>query len=308
MKKMFFCAAAICCSALFAQEAAVAPAVAPAPVANTDSVQTVAPAETPVAAPAAEAANAAAPVADTAKVAAPAVETAKVDTVKAAEPVAAPVAEVAQVEDTAKVAEADTSKWSKFVGVSLTVPFESYKAGGKKINFINYEVSATYVGVCRCGFTPKASISAGIATAKKIPFYPSKGWQVGSFSTFEVGAGYSFVNSEKLLLSGFAVVGFEYANFITESKKMKHSELGNVDRDYLESFSSLTLGGDVMARFALNESVGLFASVGGRWVAYTDAESAVRYTKDDYTRTENIHDDGVGYFSIVPSFGVMWKI
>jgi hypothetical protein len=222
--------------------------------------------------------------------------------------VAAPVAEVAQVEDTAKVAEADTSKWSKFVGVSLTVPFESYKAGGKKINFINYEVSATYVGVCRCGFTPKASISAGIATAKKIPFYPSKGWQVGSFSTFEVGAGYSFVNSEKLLLSGFAVVGFEYANFITESKKMKHSELGNVDRDYLESFSSLTLGGDVMARFALNESVGLFASVGGRWVAYTDAESAVRYTKDDYTRTENIHDDGVGYFSIVPSFGVMWKI
>ena len=138
MKKMFFCAAAICCSALFAQEAAVAPAVAPAPVANTDSVQTVAPAETPVAAPAAEAANAAAPVADTAKVAAPAVETAKVDTVKAAEPVAAPVAEVAQVEDTAKVAEADTSKWSKFVGVSLTVPFESYKAGGKKINFINY--------------------------------------------------------------------------------------------------------------------------------------------------------------------------
>ena len=330
MKKMIFCAAAICCSALFAQEPASAL------VANAESAKVVesaaAPAATPApaAAPAldtakaanpetaVEAVKAAEPVADTAKAAepvkeaaaeAPAVEAAKVDTAKAVEPASAPVAEVAQVEAPAKVAEPDTaSKWAKFVGVSLTIPVERYKVGGKTINFVDYAVSATYLGVSRSGFTPKATLSAGLATTKKIPFYPSKGWQVGSFSSLEFGAGYSFINQEKLLLSAFFVLGFEYANFITESKKMNHTELGRVDRDYLESFSALTLGGDVTARFALTDRVGLFASLGGRWIAYTEAESAVRYTKDDYSRTENVHDDGVGYFSIVPSFGVMWKI
>lgn len=325
MKKIFGLALA-CCSTLFAQGVAQVPAVkadsakAPVPVTTpaVDSVKAVAPAAIPVAAVVSDTAKVAVPAA------APAVDSAAVavvDTAKAVEPVkpaeALPAADTAKVSevavDSAKTVDSTdaelvkTKRWNHYIGAGLSIPFDQYGIGNKKVNLINYGVNASYMGVCRCGFATKLSITSGIATTGNIEFYPSDGWQTGTYSAVEFGAGYSFVNSPKVTFSMFAVVGVEYAVFVTEEKSFKHKELGRVDRSYSESLTALTLGGDFMARFALSNHVGLFASVGGRWVAEVDSDASVKYKKGDFSRLEVNHDDDMGNFSIVPTVGVMWK-
>jgi hypothetical protein len=71
---------------------------------------------------------------------------------------------------------------------------------------------------------------------------------------------------------------------------------------------ALSIGGDLVLRFGLSEHIGIFASVGGRWLPITVTESSVRYEKDDdYVRTETYIDDDRGVYSVVPAIGAMWK-
>ena len=94
----------------------------------------------------------------------------------------------------------------------------------------------------------------------------------------------------------------------SDEKEVRHSELGAVDRRFTESMGALSIGGDLVLRFGLSEHIGIFASVGGRWLPITVTESSVRYEKDDdYVRTETYIDDDRGVYSVVPAIGAMWK-
>jgi hypothetical protein len=268
--------------------------------AQTDTTASVIPAtepESPVADTTAAIADTAA--ADTAKVAAPAP-----DTVKVAEPAEATMA----CTEAAAAPIADSvRKWTHYIGMGATVPVAQYKVDHKKTDLVNYGVALSYMGVNRSGFTTRLSVAAGGSVTDNIQFDGSDDWQIGSFGSAEIGLGVSFVNSKSLTLALLAVAGFEYAIFETEEKEFYHAELGQVERSFQETLGALTLGGDIVLRIGLSDHVGLWAAVGGRWVAVTVAESAVRYNKDDYTRAEGYVDDGSGVYSIVPTLGVMWN-
>jgi len=198
-------------------------------------------------------------------------------------------------------------KWRHFVGVAFTVPVTQYKINKEKINFVNFGVNLSYMGVSRFGFATRATVSAGASVSDDIKFEDSDDSEVGSYGALELGAGFSIVNSPIFIFAIFAMVGAEYATFEAKENAYDHKELGSVDRSFSETLGAVTLGGDIVMRLAFSEHVGIFASVGGRWVASTSSETTVKYRKSDFTRAETILDDGRGVFSIVPTLGIMWR-
>ena len=318
----------------------VAPVADAAPVAEPAEATAAAPAETtaetasvtePVAQPAESteaaepAAQAVAPAAEPAPVAAPAEAPATAASVESAEPIAQTAAPTTQVAEPAEAPSAETSiyaasapapvsapaaekTWTHLWGIGATVPVEQYKSHGKKIDLINYGVDFSYTGVSRFGLALHLSVAAGSSTTDNIKFEKSDDWLIGSFGSVEAGFGFSPVNTNGFTLVVLAVAGYEYAEFESDEKEVRHSELGNVDRRFTETMGALSLGGDLVLRFGLSDHIGLFASVGGRWLPIIATESSVRYEKgDDYVRTESYIDDDRGVYSVVPAIGAMWR-
>jgi hypothetical protein len=63
-----------------------------------------------------------------------------------------------------------------------------------------------------------------------------------------------------------------------------------------------------MVRRAIGNHLGLFASIGGRWVPTAACLVNDKYDNDDYSRTDTVKSqkskDG---FSVVPTVGAMWR-
>lgn len=284
-------------------------AEAPAPADTTISEKQSEQAEAPsVVAPADtnKVAEPAAPVADTTKT----VEEAPVQTVQKDSTVQAPAETMAYTNvpaDTVSAAAPTTKKWYHLVGLGATVPVSQYKIDHKKIDAVNYGVNLSYLGMASNGLSIKLGVSAGGSVTDNIKFEDSDDWLIGDFSSVEGGLGYTFGCPQKFMLSILAVVGFETVEFESDEDTFRHSELGIVDRSYQESLGGLTLGGDILVRVALGNHIGLFASVGGRWIPVTASVSSVRYEDDDYVRTESYTNDGHGVYSVVPTIGAMWS-
>lgn len=339
MKKTFLFAASICCATLFAQEPiqeVAAPAAETAIVATTSSEAATAPETAAVTTEAAaktvsdSATTASATITDTGnaqtedanaqEVAAVSAPEAKPQLVsrRNTQSVMASSSQASKQDKSTEdcilcndvqnaLGDSLSKKWRHFAGVSFIVPVTQYKINKEKLNFVNFGVNLSYMGVSRFGFATRATVSAGVSVTDDIKFEDSDDSEVGSYGALEIGAGFSFVNSSIFTFAVFAMVGMEYATFETEENAYDHKELGSVDRSFTETAAALTLGGDIVMRLALTERVGIFASVGGRWVASSGSEATVKYRKGDYTRAETYLDDGRGVFSIVPALGVMWR-
>ena len=323
MNKMhvFLAAALILGSAAFAQEATPAAAAAPeaaAPAAEPAAPAAAAPEAAPAEATPATAEPVAAepaatePVATTA-VAEPAANDAAVTTAVAEPaPAPAPEAEVAAAQEP-EVApqEAPAEKvWFSLLNVGFTFPFSKYNINSKKADFINYGMEFSYIGMARNGFSIEASFAGGGSATDNIKFEDSDDdWQIGKYTSFDFGLGYTFGAGSQLSLSVLATIGYEIAYFETEDKKFTHDELGKIKRNFSETIGGLTLGTDVILYKGLSNHAGFYASVGARWIAYSEVLSSVNYkdTKNDFTRTETYTDEDSGLFSIVPSFGAMFS-
>ena len=285
-----------------AAPAEVAPAAEAVPAADTAKVAETAPA----AEPAAPAEQAAAPAADSMVTSAePAADTATVVTAVAA-PVA-PAAEPAAAPAEQAAAPAEKS-WYTMLGLGLTVPVSQYKVHGKKIDLIDYGMNATFVGASANGFSIELSLSTGGAATDNIKFVNSDDdWQIGNFGAFDFGLGYTAGLGKKFSLSMLAVVGFEVVVFESDEDEYDHKELGKVDRSFSEALVAFTLGGDLIARYSITEHAGVFAKVGGRWVAACGVGTSVKYDDgDDFNRVDTTTDSESGNYSIVPAIGVMW--
>ena len=289
-----------------AAPAEVAPAAEAVPAADTAKVAETAPAAEPAAAPAEQAA---APAADsTVTSAEPAADTAAVVTAVAA-PVAPAAEEAAPAADSAAQAVASAEKsWYTMLGLGLTVPVSQYKVHGKKIDLIDYGMNATFVGASANGFSIELSLSTGGAATDNIKFVNSDDdWQIGNFGAFDFGLGYTAGLGKKFSLSMLAVVGFEVVVFESDEDEYDHKELGKVDRSFSEALVAFTLGGDLIARYSITEHAGVFAKVGGRWVAACGVGTSVKYDDgDDFNRVDTTTDSESGNYTIVPAIGVMW--
>ena len=212
------------------------------------------------------------------------------------------------VDSASAISTPQKQEWNFLLGVGLTVPVSQYKAHDKKVDLVDYGINVSYLAIAPFGMTFKLSLATGYSFTDNIRFVDSHDdWQMGSFSTAEFGLGFSLGNVNSFSISILAVAGFTAVDFESDEKRYTHPDLGEVDRTYTESMGAVTLGGDITAYVALTKRIGLFANVGGRWVAENTTATSVRYEKDSYTRTETTEHDECGNYSIVPALGAMWR-
>lgn len=204
---------------------------------------------------------------------------------------------------------ATEKKWTHTANVGFTVPFAKYKVEGKRVGTIDYGLDINYIGIARNGFSVEVSVAGGASTTEDIKFEGSKDdIQVGRFTSFDFGLGYTFGAGKKTSLSVLGTVGYEIAYFESEKDTYKHEELGKVDRHFSETVGGLTLGGDVVFYRGFTDRAGMYASVGGRWIAKSASISTVTYEKGDDSRTDtHTNADYSGLYSIVPAVGVMFN-
>lgn len=212
----------------------------------------------------------------------------------------------ATTEDTTPAAE---KSWTHTASVGFAVPVSKFKVDGKKVGTIDYGFDLNYIGFARNGFTIEVAFEGGASTTEDIKFEGDKDdMQIGKYTSFDFGLGYTFGAGKKLSVSVLGTVGYEIAYFESEKKEYKHEDMGKVDRYFTESLGGLTLGGDVIVYKGFSDRAGMYASVGGRWIAKSVSISSVNYEKGDDSHTDtHTDDDNTGLFSIVPAVGVMFN-
>lgn len=216
---------------------------------------------------------------------------------------------VAFAADTTSDAPAKKAKgWTHFASVGYTAPVSEYKVDGKDIWLASGGLNLAYMGIGKSGFAVKADMSAGATYTDNIRLKKDDDGIVGSYVAGELGLGYGFLDTPKWTVAAFAMVGFEVGAFEGDEDTYEHPELGKSDWTHSETVGALTLGGDLMVRRAVGNHLGVFASVGGRWVPAAARLVTDTYDNDDYSRTDTAKSkkskDG---FSVVPTVGAMWR-
>ena len=214
---------------------------------------------------------------------------------------------IAQSENLTAASEPTAKKWTNNAGVGLTVPFNKYDADGDTIDQTSIAANLMYLGMHQNGFTVKAAANTGVALTNSIAFAGDDDLHAGTFVSMELGAGWSFVRSEKFTLSALAMLGFEGAAYNTESKSYSHAELGNVDRSFTATVAAFTVGADITATLYTRSHFGVFCSVAARYMPISTLVSSVSYKKDDFARTETYTKTGHGAFSVTPAVGAVWR-
>lgn len=184
--------------------------------------------------------------------------------------------------------------WTNHIGAGLGVPVESIK-GENDTDFFQAGVmfDATYIGVHENGFTVKAGIGIGSLASDDVKIQGND-TNAGLFVDFNLGAGYSFVRSERFLFGATAM--FDYAFNQYEEEDVKHN-----GKNYTDSLAIgvLGIGADVFGSFNITTHFGLYANLGIRYLFRGIAQAEIAGSKTD--------TDLKGNVSVLPTLGVMWK-
>ncbi|MBR6123784.1 hypothetical protein IKQ19_09380 [Candidatus Saccharibacteria bacterium] len=201
-----------------------------------------------------------------------------------------------------------TKSWTHFAGAGYAAPVTEYQVDGNEIWLASGGLNLTYMGIGKSGFAVKADMTAGLTVTDNIHLKKDDDGIVGSYVAGELGLGYGFLNTPKWTVAAFATIGFEVGSFEGDEDTYEHPELGESDWTHSVTVGALTVGGDLMVRRAIGNHLGLFASVGGRWVPTAACLVNDKYDNDDYSRTDTVKSqkskDG---FSVVPTVGAMWR-
>ena len=198
--------------------------------------------------------------------------------------------------------------WTHFVGAGVTVPVSKYDVEGSDFSLVSAGLNLSYMGIGKSGFAVRADLSSGATFTDDVKYNEKESADVGTYFAGEVGLGYGFVNTPDWTVAVFATVGVEGSVFTRDTETYKHPDLGKVDWTRSVTLGALTLGGDVVVRKALGDHVGVFASVGGRWVPVAVWLLTDEYDNDDVNRKDTFKSDkSDGGFTVVPTVGAMWN-
>lgn len=205
--------------------------------------------------------------------------------------------------------------WTNNVGGGFTVPFSITgveESGSDDIQQLGYGFEGTYIGVHETGFTVKANISFGLDTSKDINLQNQK-TNFGAFENVVIGAGYSFVHTEKTLFGFTAMFGVEFGQY---SVKDENGPFTYNEKSYEKKTTSLSLvttsfGGDIFGIFRFTPRFGFFANVSARGIVTGNAENSEQYEsksnkKATSTEVNTSSSSLFGKFLVQPALGVIW--
>lgn len=210
---------------------------------------------------------------------------------------------------------ASAKKWTNNVGVGFTMPISQIgvdEKGADDVFQIGYGIEATYFGVHENGFTAKADLSGGLLTTKDISIQGDK-TNLGGFYNIALGAGYSFVNTEKLTFGLTGMLGFDLATYSDSEDDITYDEKKCESVDYTLSYGIFSVGADLFVSYRIKEHFGFFANLSARYLAVGGTTDKIEWTwkdSDGRKRKDSSEGDGsdlAGKFRIQPTIGVVWN-
>ena len=166
----------------------------------------------------------------------------------------------------------------------------------------------SYIGYHKKGFTIKADVSLGLDTSKDFDIQ-GKNTNLGVFNNAALGAGYSFVRTEKLLFGATAMLALDLSYFSYDDEE----KISGVTHNYKNEVTFLTFstGADVFGSVRLGNTVNLFANVGVRYIVVGNGkiDRTDKYEKDNvtYEGKTTINNDLKGKFLVQPTVGIIWR-
>ncbi len=213
------------------------------------------------------------------------------------------------------LASACAKKWTNNVGVGFTLPISQIgvdESGADDVFQIGYGIEGTYVGIHESGFTAKADLGAGLATSKDISIQGDK-TNLGGFYNIALGAGYSFVNTEKLTFGLTGMLGFDLATYSDSEDDITYDEKKCESVDHTLSYGIFSVGADLFVSYRIKEHFGFFANLSARYLAVGGTTDEIEWTWKDSNgrkRKDSSEGDGsdlAGKFRIQPTIGVVWN-
>ena len=198
--------------------------------------------------------------------------------------------------------------YSHNVGVGFTVPISSVgtsQVGESDIFQIGYGVHGFYAGILDCGFTFKVTESVGLSTSKDVKVQNTNA-NYGIFANTSVGAGWSFINTDKMTLSALGMLGFILSAYPKNESLFYQGFLH--DYTYTLGVVMFDVGGDLYFSYKLGENIGLFANVEARYLVAGTEFGSISDTWNGKTTTSTIElGDLKGKFHVAPTIGISWK-
>lgn len=206
--------------------------------------------------------------------------------------------------------------WTSNVGAGFTVPFSRIgvdKAGEDDINQLCFGAEGFYLGYHDNGFTVKGDYTIALATSRDITLQNHK-TNVGFLTNTSIGAGYSFVRSENLLVSLTGMFGVDVSIFKDSNDDVDYDydnvEDKKADYDRTLSLVTLNFGMDFFTRYKMGDHFGVFTNLSARYIigGWGNDETSYTYDTGRSTRSDKTthYTDLLGYFQIQPTFGVCW--
>ena len=206
-------------------------------------------------------------------------------------------------------------KWTNNVGFGFSMPISTIGVDEKDsddISQIGYGIDMFYVGVHEDGFTTKANVDLGIATTKDISLQDNE-TNAGIFYNADLGVGWSFIHTEKMMLSLTGMLGLDIGGYEDSAEDVSYD--GN-DCDSFKktiAFAEFNVGGDLFFSYRIKEHFGFFANFSARYLVAGGINDKIEWTykdSDGRKHTESSEGDGttlLGKFRIQPTLGVVWN-
>ena len=205
--------------------------------------------------------------------------------------------------------ETGTKKWTNVVGVSLSVPFTHFDTDAfGTVNQTALGVTGSYLGYARNGITVKGTFSLGGAFTGDVPLGSDTDFKGGMYADMSLGAGYSFVRTEKWLVSARLLFALSISRYTQESETVTDAVLGEAERVYSAALFNLAFGADITAAYRVGKSMSVCAGVQFRWIPGGVAFRNVMNGTDDYARIDVNTSDICDSFQIAPSLGLVWSL
>ncbi len=200
------------------------------------------------------------------------------------------------------------AEWKSAGGVSLSVPFTHFDTDAfGTVNQTAVGLTGSYLGYAQNGFTVKGALSAGAAFTGDVPLGTDSGSKGGMYADISLGAGYSFIRSEKWLLSATGLFALSFSRYTQKSKTVTDAQLGKAERVYSAALCNLAFGADITAAHRIGNKMSICAGIQFRYIPGGTTFQSVLNGKDDYARIDLHTDDIFTSFQIAPSIGLMWS-
>ena len=201
--------------------------------------------------------------------------------------------------------------WTNNAGVGITFPNSMVcvdEKGADDIYQHKFGFEGVYIGVHETGFTVKGGFDTGVTASKNVEIQDFN-TNIGFYENINLGAGYSFVNTDTTLFGITAMIGLNadiYPHF-------NAYDVSGVRHEKTDTLTLITAeaGLDLFVRHNIGNNFGFYAGIGGRYVV---GGVSFFQSKDEYEEAgedkETVHDEKkllIGNFNVKPSVGFIWK-